>query len=79
MQFNGYRVPVFTEEESKALHKYLLAVPCSVCGVVAGRQCVRSNGKRMGKNVHMGRLRENFDSVIWLKNRRLTQRAPDRG
>ena len=63
MRFNGYGCPIMTDEESKQLHIYLISRPCSACGAKSGKKCVRAKGD----NVHMGRLPDGFDSVVWLK------------
>jgi hypothetical protein len=67
MEFNGYGVPIMTQEEKVVLHRYLLINSCSVCGARAGRNCKYPSGKQMKDGVHMGRLPEGFDSVKWLE------------
>ncbi len=66
MRFNGYGCPIMTDDEHEELHIYLISRPCSACGAKSGKKCVHAKGNA----VHMGRLPDGFDSVVWLKEQR---------
>lgn len=55
-----YGVPT-KKEHHKIIHAELISRPCKVCHAKVGEEC-----KNLTKGVHMGRVPDGFDSVIFL-------------